>query len=295
MIAFREIRRRKAFSLAELLIVIGIVAVLMAILLPVFGRAKSEALAIASLSNFRVASAGLATYLGDYDDRFPPPNYSGDAEPNALLDRRWVQLLLPYIGDFEIFISPVDRADRPRPKGVFDGDLIPGGTLVRYYEASQRSNIGLNHVYLAPMILLSDGTWFARTRSISEVSDPSRTLMFGESVWSVQPGGAPRGGGNYLLVPPCRFESSGASDADTFDLPGVSNASIYTGEAAWNMDRSNPEYGGLWGWHRGRLAVARVDGSARILPLAAAMAGCRAADHWAGRIFDSNAYLWDVR
>ena len=61
---------RKAFTLIELLVVIAIIAILAAILFPVFAQAKAAAKRSACLSNMKQVGTGLYLYAGDYDDTF---------------------------------------------------------------------------------------------------------------------------------------------------------------------------------------------------------------------------------
>lgn len=63
--------RRRAFTLIELLVVIAIIAILAAILFPVFAQAKVAAKKTASLSNVKQMGTSVAIYLADYDDNFP--------------------------------------------------------------------------------------------------------------------------------------------------------------------------------------------------------------------------------
>lgn len=62
---------RRAFTLIELLVVIAIIAVLAAILFPVFARAKAAAKQTQCLSNLKQIGTGITLYMGDNDDVFP--------------------------------------------------------------------------------------------------------------------------------------------------------------------------------------------------------------------------------
>lgn len=62
---------RKAFTLIELLVVIAIIAILAAILFPVFAQAKVAAKKISCVSNVKQMAVAAQLYLGDYDDQYP--------------------------------------------------------------------------------------------------------------------------------------------------------------------------------------------------------------------------------
>jgi prepilin-type N-terminal cleavage/methylation domain-containing protein len=66
-----EYVKRKAFTLIELLVVIAIIAILAAILFPVFAQAKEAAKKTAALSNLKQSGTSMAIYLADNDDFFP--------------------------------------------------------------------------------------------------------------------------------------------------------------------------------------------------------------------------------
>src|SRR3954462_4793608 len=71
-IAMRQVR---AFTLVELLVVIGIVAMLVGILLPVLSRARESARRVACASNMRQLATALVMYANDNHQRFPAAAY----------------------------------------------------------------------------------------------------------------------------------------------------------------------------------------------------------------------------
>ncbi|MFW5697319.1 MAG: prepilin-type N-terminal cleavage/methylation domain-containing protein, partial [Fimbriimonadaceae bacterium] len=98
-------QRSKAFTLIELLVVIAIIAILAAILFPVFAQAKVAAKGAASLSNMKQQAIAQQMYANDYDDWL----VYGWWEPSATADgnaTHWVQRVLPYIKNDEIFVDP---------------------------------------------------------------------------------------------------------------------------------------------------------------------------------------------
>jgi prepilin-type N-terminal cleavage/methylation domain-containing protein len=64
-------KHTRAFTLIELLVVIAIIAVLAAILFPVFARAREKARATACLSNVKQIATGIMIYIQDYDETYP--------------------------------------------------------------------------------------------------------------------------------------------------------------------------------------------------------------------------------
>src|SRR4051812_31157002 len=66
-----NLMHRKAFTLIELLVVIAIIAILAAILFPVFAQAKLAAKKTQSLSNSKQINLGIQMYMNDQDDRYP--------------------------------------------------------------------------------------------------------------------------------------------------------------------------------------------------------------------------------
>ncbi|MFM7321270.1 MAG: DUF1559 domain-containing protein, partial [Armatimonadota bacterium] len=92
-----------AFTLIELLVVIAIIAILAAILFPVFAQAREKARSIACLSNCRQIGLGLMMYAQDYDERSPSADH--DSEDAADL-YPWYAPLQPYIKNDGVFRCP---------------------------------------------------------------------------------------------------------------------------------------------------------------------------------------------
>lgn len=287
-------RRTRAFTLPELLVVLAVVLILAGILFPVFQGARASAQRTVCLSNFRQTTLAATLYITDYDDRFMPANYRPNRIANSRNDRTWVQLLLPYERSFAVFRCPSDTGLRDQTQASFDEDLVPGDTDSRYYSASQRSNIGYNYLYLSPITRRPGGPWAAFPRLASMVANPSNTLMFVDSVWDRDDEGVPFGGGNYLVIPPCRFLEQAGRIYDTFAV-GVSNE-IYTPNYGWKVTSPNSgqRFGGAWPWHRGQMNIARVDGSARSLAPSELVRGCQVREDWEGKITSSSNYSWDL-
>jgi len=101
---------RKGFTLIELLVVIAIIAILAAILFPVFAQARERARTSACLSNCKQVGMGLMMYVEDYDGVFfnqVYPSPKAWATPGILV--HWTEVLMPYIKSTGVFACPSYR------------------------------------------------------------------------------------------------------------------------------------------------------------------------------------------
>ena len=117
--------RRAAFTLIEILVVLSIIAVLAAILFPVFSRARENARRASCQSNLKQISLGAQQYIQDYDERFP----LGLVAHNVMRYSTSFDLLQPYLKNPQIGICPSDG-------GEPDVDMMLPGTLPVSYKAN---------------------------------------------------------------------------------------------------------------------------------------------------------------
>ena len=95
--------RTRGFTLIELLVVIAIIAILAAILFPVFAKAREKARQSSCLSNTRQLANGMMMYVQDYDEKFMDGS-SGLTQANGNLF--WFERILPYVKNVQIFDCP---------------------------------------------------------------------------------------------------------------------------------------------------------------------------------------------
>ncbi|MBN9500464.1 MAG: hypothetical protein BGO01_03995 [Armatimonadetes bacterium 55-13] len=109
---------RKAFTLIELLVVIAIIAILAAILFPVFAQAKAAAKQSSCLSNMKQLGLAVFTYANDYDDTYPGTQIMPEAywiapgtdralgwmDPNV--ERNWAKSIYPYVKNLGVYVCP---------------------------------------------------------------------------------------------------------------------------------------------------------------------------------------------
>ncbi|MES4792887.1 MAG: hypothetical protein C4321_07795, partial [Chloroflexota bacterium] len=107
-----ERRRPSGFTLIELLVVIAIIAILAALLFPVFAQARSSARKTTAISNLKQISTALAMYTGDYDEHLPNrwPLWLGYRDFFWRVDGGDLpSLLKAYTRNSEVWHSPEDR------------------------------------------------------------------------------------------------------------------------------------------------------------------------------------------
>jgi prepilin-type N-terminal cleavage/methylation domain-containing protein/prepilin-type processing-associated H-X9-DG protein len=96
--------RRRAFTLIELLVVIAIIAILAAILFPVFARAREQARKSSCLSNLKQIGSAILMYSQDYDEMLCPVQTGSCG--NVATSYGWADLIFPYVKNEKVFDCP---------------------------------------------------------------------------------------------------------------------------------------------------------------------------------------------
>jgi prepilin-type N-terminal cleavage/methylation domain-containing protein len=222
---------RRGFSLVELLVVIGIIAVLVAILLPALGRARAQAQSVACSSNQRQVAIAILMYANDNKGVLPPYGCMLNNPSNELGGNYWWQLTAKYISKtgsqpgVNMLRCPSERdANRAATYGVNYGYTNVGGVFA--YQAIN---------FVSPQ--------YAGSQRVTKVK--LGTFLTGDSIyWS--------GGADLAVYSPFAWPFNVDSDSD--GVVDSSSAFYPTGKTPYN--KFDPR-------HIGGAVCSFIDGSVR--------------------------------
>lgn len=272
--------RRTGFTLIELLVVIAIIAILAAILFPVFAQAREKARAISCLSNSKQIGTAMMMYTQDYDETYPVavfyPNYD-----------IWTDAVVPYIKNYDLWFCP-DGGPRMSAAWTALGPNYEWWGNWKWF-----SQYGYNWDYLNRAN--GDCSNFAVGGAQGYIGGPPNTLA---SV--TQPA-------NTVMLTDNGIKTPDAGVGVSLDAaPATYNASDACGYAGWGVGVTGwtPVYGGSattdYGWflprHNGGGNVAMCDGHSKwMLPgTLAAGTDWTSTKTWDQvHITDISQYLWD--
>ncbi|BCM89911.1 hypothetical protein IAD21_01761 [Abditibacteriota bacterium] len=186
---------RPAFTLVELLVVITIIAILAAILFPVFARARENARRASCQSNLKQIGLGLIQYAQDYDEYLPFPMVGANARSggnDVYSGYVWQDEIFPYVKSEQIFNCPSARFGNPG-----DADLPlpfrfsnPAGSTVRGTYAKSIGSYTINASYqrddqtpfstLPPVTSVNAGGQPLTPAHLTVVAAPATTFWVGE-------------------------------------------------------------------------------------------------------------------
>lgn len=175
---------KRAFTLIELLVVIAIIAILAAILFPVFAQAKVSAKKAASLSNLKQDTLAVLMYAGDSDDMFVPHAYQNvdAAFPDDV--RYWPVLVQPYTKNWQLLRDPLQMVD------IFG--IWSNPSVAWWYNWMRWPDYGYNATYLNRDPDCS--TWqpmgYGLPISATSPANPALTVMLTTAKVSGDSGGA---------------------------------------------------------------------------------------------------------
>ncbi len=137
--------RRRAFTLIELLVVIAIIAILAAILFPVFTRARAKARQTGCMSSTRQLATAVLLYAQDHDEISPPAAFAGLVATHGAPDAwdpgwggangLWFGLCYPYVKNWQMAVCPECIGEKSDYWG-WSIDYTYPGTAIEYVDAS---------------------------------------------------------------------------------------------------------------------------------------------------------------
>jgi prepilin-type N-terminal cleavage/methylation domain-containing protein/prepilin-type processing-associated H-X9-DG protein len=133
-------RHRAGFTLIELLVVIAIIAILAAILFPVFAQARQKARQTACLSNMKQIGLAIMQYNTDYDETYPVGNYTFGAQ-TSWAQLAWAGHIQAYAKNTDILLCP--NAPKADLDNCADANVLPGpGGVNAVFCASATAPLG---------------------------------------------------------------------------------------------------------------------------------------------------------
>jgi prepilin-type N-terminal cleavage/methylation domain-containing protein/prepilin-type processing-associated H-X9-DG protein len=174
--------KRSGFTLIELLVVIAIIAILAAILFPVFAQARTAARKATCISNLKQLALSQLMYIQDYDENFS--SWDGGVNPNNNAWNMpegtgwWMNQTIPYIKNFGVHACPndsrqFDENSYTDPNGwgfaIVLGSTANGTKPPKYYQSS----------YGISEYLVSRSFPF---RKITSVGYPANTIMYSDAI-----------------------------------------------------------------------------------------------------------------
>ena len=275
--------KRSGFTLIELLVVIAIIAILAAILFPVFAQAREKARAITCVSNEKQLALAILQYVQDYDEQYPV----GFGATNGfwLGNDMWDVKIAPYIKDYGAYICPDDSKAGPFtdsaascPYGCSWMGWGVSYAVNSYYDTNWccAPNWTTGFPLDGPMGVGHQGTWLHLDHnSIAAMNRPADTILLAEHFYSdtlnYQNGNGPGPGNTSNYYINCVI---GGPELESAKGWAPSNIPVGTKVAAWGQDPSvckngpeavpvscdNGENGSVSAHHQGRANFAFCDG-----------------------------------
>ena len=184
---------RKAFTLIELLVVIAIIAILAAILFPVFAQAQEAAKKTSCLSNDKQMATALFMYAGDNDDTLCQTSWEMDATHPFQV--HWSFLMQPYIKSYQMFVCPSDSAPvKPKTACASDADLGKMPMVCDWIPVKGYS-------YIPNYNAMPAHDWMVV--SMTSFNTPANTILVTEKRVTNSTGDAHKGVSGFLPSQPC--------------------------------------------------------------------------------------------
>jgi len=176
-------KRYAGFTLIELLVVIAIIAILAAILFPVFAKAREKARQTSCLANIKQLTLGHVMYVQDYDEILMPYRQGSSTI-------YWYHIIVPYIKNTQIFVCPSRTSVTPVGYGYnYDIDMLSVGRVVEPSSTSILNDArnGLSHhppmADATTLTLFLEGTYASGTAKAPHNDGLNMSFVDGHAKW----------------------------------------------------------------------------------------------------------------
>jgi prepilin-type N-terminal cleavage/methylation domain-containing protein/prepilin-type processing-associated H-X9-DG protein len=232
-----------AFTLIELLVVIAIIAILAAILFPVFGRARENARRSSCTSNMKQMGLAVMMYSQDNDGRYPmASNTDGSG-------RRWPDYILPYVKNSQLFVCPSVGGSDVEARGV--AWSASSGQTNKFF------GYGYNYQYLGNSRVVASRPHFPYTSTDNVITAPAQTIAITDSSGVGTTGTT----GVYVIDPPVPIVYQDGT-ARGSGRPNASDGFYPNGSGSDSGQRSTPTPR-----HLEMVSVAFADGHSKAMKL----------------------------
>ena len=218
--------RKQGFTLIELLVVIAIIAILAAILFPVFARARENARKSSCMSNLKQISTGMMMYVQDYDERFMNGHYSVTQIDGSAF---WFERVLPYVKNAQVFTCP----SAPQAVNFHSWGNPPNfaGKVIKY---------GVTGAAVARSA--------TTTYALAEFTHPAETALVGDSYHQYPNGAAQYAAANECNgTPGCSCGTARPANEANARHMGGSNLGFCDGHVKWAPFSTILSQWGTWG------------------------------------------------
>ncbi len=224
---------KKGFTLIELLVVIAIIAILAAILFPVFAQAREQARKISCISNIKQITTAQIMYTQDYDEVYSFCHYEFAGEQSVSTnsgywsDITWVNRLQPYLKNSQVTVCP---------SGASPGDSAPSGDRTKSGTLSSGIPLGgpIVSYALVPRYFEYIGVNASNYALLSSPIDGRTAGWDGLAGYGIEPGAPALCYGNYNS-----FDKNGGYAGSSRALASVnrpSETAMVVEARGWDMD-----------------------------------------------------------